>query len=139
LPGESRKTGEINFEVLRQVAQEGLMLRRINIRQVMVFPGTPLWEYRNTHALKFFKKEFAAFKKKVRTQLDPVFLQRVFPLGTRLSNVITEFHDGNITFGRQMGTYPVLVGIREKLPLGQSLNVRVTEYGMRSLTGEVVG
>jgi len=125
--------------VLRQVAQEGLMLRRINIRQVMVFPGTPLWEYRKAHALKFFKKEFSQFKKKVRTQLDPVFLQRVFPLGTLLSNVISEFHDGNITFGRQMGTYPVLVGIREKLPLGQSLNVRVTEYGMRSLTGEVVG
>ena len=138
LPGESRKTGEINFEVLRQVAQEGLMLRRINIRQVMVFPGTPLWEYRNGHALKFFKKEFAEFKKKVRTQLDPVFLQRVFPLGTRLSNVVTEFHEGNITFGRQLGTYPVLVGIRQKLPLGQQLDVRVTEYGMRSLTGEVV-
>lgn len=42
------------------------------------------------------------------------------------------------TFGRQMGSYPILVGISEKLPLGEFVDVRVTGHGFRSISATVV-
>jgi radical SAM superfamily enzyme with C-terminal helix-hairpin-helix motif len=43
-------------------------------------------------------------------------------------------HDGNTTFGRQIGSYPLLVGIPARLDLGTFVDVRVIGYGTRSVT-----
>ena len=44
LKGESKKTHEENMEWLKKIYNDGLMLRRINIRQVAIFEGTKLFE-----------------------------------------------------------------------------------------------
>jgi len=46
-----------------------------------------------------------------------------------------EIHDGNTTFGRQIGTYPILVGIPYKVEIGTTHDVTVTDWGFRSVTG----
>ena len=61
-------------------------------------------------------------------------LRRVIPAGTLLKDVRTEIYD-KITFGRQLGTYPLLVGIPMKLDLDRSFDILVTEHGHRSITG----
>jgi radical SAM superfamily enzyme with C-terminal helix-hairpin-helix motif len=57
------------------------------------------------------------------------------PAGTVLRNVYAEIHDGNTTFGRQPGSYPILVGIPYKMPLDAKYDVVVTDWGYRSVTG----
>ena len=41
---------------------------------------------------------------------------------------------GQVSFGRQLGSYPILVGIPGELPLGEILTVRVIDHGYRSIT-----
>lgn len=43
LPGETRKTYELNYRFLQDIIDREYLLRRINIRQVMAFPGTEIY------------------------------------------------------------------------------------------------
>jgi radical SAM superfamily enzyme with C-terminal helix-hairpin-helix motif len=62
-------------------------------------------------------------------------LQRVAPPGTVLPAVHLEYHQDGRTFGRQLGTYPLLVAIPGERELGRILDVAVTDHGYRSVTG----
>ena len=42
--------------------------------------------------------------------------------------------EGRISYGRQMGSYPVLVGIPLPLPVRTMLDTVVVDWGMRSVT-----
>jgi radical SAM superfamily enzyme with C-terminal helix-hairpin-helix motif len=61
-------------------------------------------------------------------------LCRVFPVGTVLRDVIIE-KPGDISFGRQLGSYPILVGVPLNLKARSVLDVVVVSHGMRSVTG----
>lgn len=69
LKGETKETFEKNYEFLEEVMRRGLLLRRINIRQVKVFPNTPMAEvgYKN---VRRHKKYFKIFKERVRNNID---------------------------------------------------------------------
>lgn len=133
LMGETKKTFQLNYDFLRQVLDSGMMLRRINIRQVMAFPGTPMYG-KDEAALKH-KKLFLKYKDQVRKNIDLPMLRRVVPEGTVLKDVMCEVHENGITFGRQLGSYPLLVGIPASLPLRKFTDVTVIGHGMRSITG----
>lgn len=133
LMGESKKTFQLNYDFLKRVLDSGLLLRRINIRQVMAFPGTPI--YGKDEAAKKHKKLFLDYKEKVRKNIDLPMLRRVVPEGTILRDVMCEVHENGLTFGRQLGSYPLLVGILASLPLRKFTDVAVTGHGMRSITG----
>jgi radical SAM superfamily enzyme with C-terminal helix-hairpin-helix motif len=60
-------------------------------------------------------------------------LQRVYPIGTVLKEVQVEI-SGDLSFGRQMGSYPILVGIPVRLPERIITDVVVVDWGMRSIT-----
>jgi len=51
-----------------------------------------------------------------------------------LPNVHIEEVQGQMSFGRQLGTYPILVGIPGEESLGKILDVRVIDHGYRSIT-----
>jgi len=131
LKGETKETFVHNFRFLKMLQYSDLMVRRINIRQVMTFPGTSMWQDEGTGK---YHDLFMRFKDKVREGIDMPNLKRLVPVGTVLKEVMCEVHDG-ITFGRQMASYPLLVGIPDKLPLGQFMDVTVTGHGHRSITG----
>jgi len=138
LKGESKRTFKINYQYLKEIYDRGLMLRRINIRQVVPFYGTNI-DTRDVKKAKKRKKLFLSFKEKVREEIDKPMLKRVIPKGTVLRDVLLEVKEKNLYFGRQLGTYPILVGIKEEgLELRSFVDVKVVDYGRRSITGVVV-
>ncbi|MCK4718043.1 MAG: hypothetical protein KAT70_05180, partial [Thermoplasmata archaeon] len=85
---------------------------------------------------KFFDRtRFLRFKESVRERIDRPMLRRLLPEGVILKDVYLEINDGNVTFGRQMGTYPLLVGIPYKMETGEWVDVAITSHGRRSVTG----
>ncbi|WP_336034814.1 radical SAM protein [Halobacterium yunchengense] len=134
LAGEREETFEHNKQFLRGVLEEGLMLRRINIRQVMAFEGTDMAET-GARLAEDHKQQFKRYKREVRETVDNPMLQRVVPPGTVLEDVTLEYHQDGKTFGRQLGTYSLLVGIPGERELGRTIDVAVTDHGYRSVTG----
>ena len=133
LAGEREATFEHNRDFLESVLDAGLMVRRINIRQVMAFEGTEM-ESTGADLATAHKKQFKEYRAAVREEIDVPMLRRVAPPGTVLPNVRTEYHEGEYTFGRQAGTYPLLVGIPGERPLGELMDVAVVDHGPRSVT-----
>ncbi|WP_049926529.1 radical SAM protein [Halopiger goleimassiliensis] len=134
LKGEREETYERNMAFLRRVYDEGYMLRRVNIRQVMAFAGTDMSDT-GAEIAKEHKKLFKRYKRQVREEIDNPMLERVAPPGTVLPDVHLEYHQDGKTFGRQLGTYPLLVGIPGERELGRTIDVAVVDHGYRSVTG----
>ena len=134
LQGERRETFEHNKRFLKRVYDEGLMLRRINIRQVMAFAGTEMGDT-GADIARDHKALFKEYKKEVREEVDRPMLRRVVPPGTVLPDVNLEYHQDGKTFGRQLGTYPLLVGLPGERELGTTVDVAVVDHGYRSVTG----
>ena len=130
LTGETEQTYELNEHFLVRVRDAGLSVRRVNIRQVMPFEGTPVF---TNNTLGKHEQRFKAFKEFVRNTIDLPMLQRVFPIGTVLRDVRVEV-TGDLSFGRQLGSYPILVGLPLKLPGNTITDAVVVDWGMRSIT-----
>ena len=149
LNGETKQTYHKNFALLEELRNENLLLRRINIRQV---EGEGFQEIP--------QQEFNDFKQQVRNEIDKPLLQQLFPLGQILRSVHWESHGGRtrlpahlgpehtdlgchgkagITFGRQIGAYPILIGTEYLIPLESSSDIMVTGHGARSITGMEIG
>jgi len=149
LNGETSASYEMNKTLLRDLRSEDLWLRRINIRQV---EGEGFQEIPEV--------DFHSFKTWVRDEIDAPLLAEMLPIGTRLNGLRWESHGGRtrlpahlgnehrrpeihgragITFGRQIGAYPILTGVPYLIPLEAESDVIVTGHGARSITGVEVG
>ncbi|MDP3916919.1 MAG: radical SAM protein, partial [Nanoarchaeota archaeon] len=137
LKGESKKTGDINFEYLKKILDEKLLLRRINIRQVTPLPGTAMWDV-GTKFLKKNKSNYWKWRNKIRKEIDFEMLKMLVPKGTIMKNVWMEVHDGKHSFGRQMGSYPLIVGVNDKLELKKHYDVEIVDHMLRSVVGKVL-
>ena len=145
LNGETTQTYQMNKDLLQSIRKEGLWLRRINIRQV---EGEGFQEIPS--------EPFADFKTWTRDEIDGPLLKELFPLGQKLTDITWESHDGRIrlpnhlndthrdpsiygnsgiTFGRQIGAYPILIGVPYHIPLETQGDIIVTGHGNRSITG----
>ena len=134
---------------MHEIRKEDLLLRRINIRQV---EGEGFQEIP--------QQAFKDFKTSVRDTIDKPLLEELFPLGGQLCDVHWETHDGRtrlpkhqeiqhtsescrgkagITFGRQIGAYPILIGAQYHIPLETKSNIIITGHGARSITGVEMG
>ena len=138
LKGESKKTHEENMKWLRKVYDDELMLRRINIRQVAIFEGTPIFNDVKDKFLKKNKKMYWKWRNEIRQKIDWPMLQRIVPKGTVLKDCYAEIYDGNTTFCRQFGTYPLIVGVKGRLELKKFYEIGIIGHMLRSLTGKVV-
>jgi radical SAM superfamily enzyme with C-terminal helix-hairpin-helix motif len=126
LDGEGPRTTQLNLDFLRRVRTEGLQLRRINVRQVSGIR-------REFHG-GVNHSQFLRFKETVRREIDAPMLREVVPIGTRLTRVYTELREGNRTYGRQIGTYPLLVGFNYPIQTGAFVDCMVVGWGYRSIT-----
>jgi radical SAM superfamily enzyme with C-terminal helix-hairpin-helix motif len=133
LDGETKNTFTLNYEFLKNINDEGLLLRRINLRQVIPIPGTRMFEVGERNVRRH-KGEFQRFKRKVRQTIEQPMLKRLVPQGTLLTDVYTEAYEGKLTFARQLGSYPLLVGLPGVFPLRTFYNIKVVDYGYRSIT-----
>ncbi|MEE3082481.1 MAG: radical SAM protein [Candidatus Thermoplasmatota archaeon] len=149
LNGETEKTYKMNKDLLKEIRNDGMWLRRINIRQV---EGEGFQEIPS--------ELFNEFKTWTRDTIDTPLLKELFPIGQMLSEVTWESHDSRtrlpihlekehrdamihgrsgVTFGRQIGAYPILIGVPYHIPLESKSNILVTGHGARSITGVEVG
>ena len=150
LNGETEETYRMNMELLRKIKSSGLLLRRINIRQVegYGFQEVP-------------RDAFSRFKDEVRSDIDTPMLENLLPVGTVLKDVRWESFGNRIrkpehlldpkfkeksnhgspgiTFGRQIGAYPILIGVQYQIPLETKSDVMVTGHGSRSVSAVEVG
>lgn len=136
LIGETKETLEINYQELKRFLDENLLLRRINIRKVVPFPNTKIFE-KGLKTLKKNNRYYYSWREKIRENIDKEMLRKVIPENTVLKNVYTEIYDGKTTFGRQFGSYPIVVGIKKRLELQNFYDIRVVDHGRRSVTGVV--
>jgi radical SAM superfamily enzyme with C-terminal helix-hairpin-helix motif len=137
LPGETKRTFEINLEFMREVLDRGLMVRRINLRQVMVLPSTRM-ESVGDYLVKKHKHLFFEHKRRMRNEIDLPMIKRVVPRWTVMREVRTELVEGSTTWARQIGSYPILVGIPKQMPVGVFTDVVVLDHGPRSVSGLTV-
>jgi len=133
LKGETKATFELDIKFLKRVLEQGLMLRRINLRQVAVFPHTKMQET-GTKLVEKHKSMFLRCKERIREEIDRPMLKRLVPQGTKLTNLRAELFEKGVTFCRQTGSYPLLVGVPEEIPLDTVLDATVVDYGFRSVT-----
>jgi radical SAM superfamily enzyme with C-terminal helix-hairpin-helix motif len=132
LPGETESTFEANYEFMKDILDRGLMVRRINLRQVMVMPSTRM-ESSGDYLMRKHKSLFIKHKLKMRQGIDLPMLARVVPQWTVLRDLRTELVEGKMTWCRQIGSYPILVGIPSPLPVGETLDAIVLSHGPRSV------
>ncbi|MBN2228071.1 MAG: radical SAM protein [Candidatus Thorarchaeota archaeon] len=130
LPGESTRTIEHNMDFLTQVLNEGLLIRRINVRQVIGLEGTSLGTNSGT---RIKRNQFFRHKEEIRTTIDLEMIRKVAPPGTVLTSVFLEDEEGNHYLLRQLGTYPLLCHMPKTDGLIPN-DVFVVDHGPRSLT-----
>lgn len=138
LIGETKQTHKENMLWLKKIYDDGLMVRRINIRQVVPYPGTKLFDEAGTKFVKKNKASYWKWRNEIRQEIDFPLLQRLVPIGTILKDVRMEIYDGNTTFGRQMGTYPLIVGVKGRHELGKYYPIEITSHMLRSVTGKII-
>ena len=134
---ESKNTHKENMKYLTKILDENLLLRRINIRQAAIFENTKLYNEAGNKFLRKNKKYYWKWRNEIRQKIDNEMLKRVIPSGTILKNCYAEIYDGNTTFLRQFGTYPLIIGVKGRLELKKFFDVKVTGHMLRSLTGEI--
>ena len=134
LIGERKGTFSLNFRFLKRLIKEKLMVRRINIRQVIPLRNTFLEQKISSKQRKKHHTQLIHFKKAVSQEIDKPLLQRMIPIGTKLTDVIIEQIKGHIRFGRQLGSYPLLIGIIAPIPIHSKIDVTIVDHGFRSVT-----
>jgi radical SAM superfamily enzyme with C-terminal helix-hairpin-helix motif len=131
LPGESKKTLEYNMDFLKQTLTEGLMVRRINVRQVIGLPGTRLEQ---ATGKKIKRNQFFKHREEIRNTIDIEMIKRVAPHGTVIQSVFVDGDAGNSYLLRQLGTYPLLCHMPKSSGESIPQTVFVVDHGPRSLT-----
>jgi radical SAM superfamily enzyme with C-terminal helix-hairpin-helix motif len=137
LKGETKNTHKENMLWLNKILKNNLLLRRINIRQVSIFEGTELYNTVGNKFIKKNKKYYWKWRNEIRQNIDLPMLKKLTPEGIILKNAKAEIYDGNTTFCRQIGTYPLIIGVKERLELNKFYNLKVTQHMLRSVTAVV--
>lgn len=142
LKGETKNTFKQNYEFLLNILNNNLLLRRINIRQVIKFKNTSLGTEKSNYSTSYFNL-FRYYKDKIRKEIDLPMLKKIVPKGSIITSVFVEkqkyYNQKKVVFGRQFGTYPILIGLQNsddyKINYDSYIDIVVTDHGFRSLTG----
>lgn len=125
LRGEEKETYNINYKFLKELVEKHLLLRRINIRQVVYQTDVPT---------RINKAVLRSFKELINTKINKIMLERMLPKGRILKDVYLEITKGNNTFGRQIGSYPLLVHLPYKTETNKFVNVKVVNPSYKSIS-----
>lgn len=137
LPGETKRTYELNWQFIQDLKRSGLKVRRLQIRQLLPIRGQEM-QGRGEVIAAALKPLFRKQKKAIREQFDRPALQQVVPAGTVMRDVFLEVVEDGLTLGRQIATYAILVGIPYEMrphEMQRFTDVLVTDHGFRSVTG----
>jgi radical SAM superfamily enzyme with C-terminal helix-hairpin-helix motif len=132
LKGETAETFRTNHHYLEKIAEAGLLVKRINIRKLQPYPGTPLFNER-------FKingtltRRFEYFRERIRDEIDHHMLKKIYPPGTILKDVfMLDARDG-YSMGKQISSYSITVKVPGVFGNKSFKNVLVAGHRERSL------
>ncbi len=133
LDGETDGTFEINYRCLAEIMQRGLLVKRINIRQVLPFPGTPHYGKR-TRASTAIENRFRYYRDKIRSDIENPMLGKIYPPGTVLRDSQVLETRAGYSYGKQIASYAITAKFPLELPLMGFLDAMVVDHRERSLT-----
>lgn len=133
LPGQSKESHRGDLAFLRDTYEKGHMVRRINIRAALYPDGRG--GLRSEWSSTSVRSSFRRFKEEVRNEIDVLFLRRMVPEYSILKGIYVETSLGGVHFGRQIGSYPLLVGIGNSVEIGSFIDAAVTSISSRSVGG----
>jgi len=133
LRGECSDTFKKNYESLLRMVDAGLMIKRINIRKLQPYPGTPLYTEGRRQSTSL-EKRFEFFRGKIRDEIDNRMLKMIYPAGTIVRrNLMLDCRDG-YSLGKQIASYSITVKIAGET--GRIFqDILVTGHRERSLSG----
>jgi len=133
LPGESKETWAYNKALLERIEEEGLMVRRVNVRKLSLIPGT-----RASYMIDkvVVAKGYEGFRKYVMKWQERM-LKKVVPKGTVLSNLMVEAVRGGVSYARQPASYPLTVEVPRPLPRGKWIRATVKKVHARSVVADL--
>ncbi|HPW51047.1 MAG TPA: radical SAM protein, partial [Spirochaetota bacterium] len=112
LIGETDKTFKLNYETLKEILDEGYLIKRINIRKIQPFPGTALYESKFRPSQRVINR-YDYYKEKIRNEIDTMMLAKIYPAGTVIKEVRIEENIQGYSYARQIASYPIIC----KIPL----------------------
>ncbi|MCE4604039.1 MAG: radical SAM protein [Aeropyrum sp.] len=117
LPGETSETYTLNRLFLEKLLEENLLVRRVNIRRILVLPVVRA--FRMNAGLNNKREKLASsFTRWVRDNFDKLMLRRLAPPGTVLRDLWVEECVSGVCYARQAGSYPLMTVLSQKLPRG---------------------
>lgn len=134
LKGETAETFKTNYKYLMQIAEMGLLIKRINIRKLLPYPGTGLYNEKPV-ANKGLLNRFEFFREKIRHDVDRFMLKKIYPAGTVLRNNLVLDRRDSYSFAKQIASYSITVKIPGDLELKSFQDIVVTGHRERSLSG----
>jgi len=133
LPGESKETWEYNKALLDRIEEEGLLVRRVNLRKLSLLPGTQAYSLTKKVVVS---KGYEGFRKYVMKWQERM-LKKVVPPGTVLRNLVVEKVEKGVSYARQPASYPLTVEIVKPLPVGSWITAVVKRAHSRSVLAEL--
>lgn len=141
LPGETKETYRLNYEYLMRILDEGLLVRRVNIRKVIVLENTPLFLKRG-EVSSLLRKHAAIYKWyriKVMREFDKRMMERVVPEGTLLSYLFVEGRRRGYSIARFPGSYPIAVKVPARFEKFAVISAVVSKHSSKSVMGFPTG
>ena len=115
LPGETKETNIYNINFLKELLHRKLLVRRVNIRKLLVIENTRVssMKYKIDKKERIISKKFINF---VRKEFEPKMLLMVAPRGAIIKDLWIEECKLGFCYARQVGSYPLMVLIRGEFP-----------------------
>ncbi len=135
LTGETQSTFKKNFEVLEKLKEMKFLIKRINIRKAISFPGTPLADEKNQKIAHQLTNRFEYFREKIRQEIDHPILIKLYPLGTILEKVYILEQMYHYSLGKEIASYSITVKIPHIFKKKSFVNVIIVGHRERSLLG----
>lgn len=138
LIGENKQTHEANITHLKECVENDMWVRRINVRQVVPFYGTKLYKEAKNKFIKKNRAKYFRWRKQIRDEVDVPLLHKMFPEGIVIKDCMAEVYKNGVTYFRQLGTYPIIIGVKGKYQIKTFYDLQITSNMKRSLVGKVV-
>jgi radical SAM superfamily enzyme with C-terminal helix-hairpin-helix motif len=133
LKGETADTFKTNHHYLEKIVENGLLVKRINIRKLQPYPGTPLFNERFKISGTLTRR-FEYFRERIRDEIDHYMLKKIYPAGTILKDVLMLDTRDGYSMGKQISSYSITVKVPGVFDNKSFKDVLVTGHRERSLS-----
>ncbi len=132
LDGETTETFEKNYRALSAIMESGLLVKRINIRQVIPFPGTPA-DAKKFSPSKSAENRFVYYRDRIRSEIEHPMLVNIYPPGTIIRQGQVLETQAGYSYAKQIASYSITLKIPMELPLMSFHDAVIISHRERSL------